>query len=129
MRVDPGFLPEVLGTFDRAGFVPDLVVSSEVAVTLAVQGSGDLDDVARSLAPRGTMEVFAERAVVCVVGSGLAHDGALRARVLACLAGCEAEVVGLGASGWSASAVLPAGRLAQAVRDVHRKFFEEEAVA
>lgn len=127
MRMDPGFLPRVLGVFDGQGLVPDLVVSSEVAVTLVVQGAGDLSAVETALAGEATAETNPGRAILCVVGSGLVREAAVRVRVLACLAGLAPEMVALGGSLTSAAVVVPEARLAESVQEVHRRFFEEGA--
>jgi aspartate kinase len=125
MRLDPGFLPAVLAEFDRAGLVPDLTVSSEVAVSVVVPAGARLEDVRRALHGVADVEDAEGRALVSVVGSGLARDGRVRRRVLAALAEIEPEIVSLGGSGTSATAVVPEDRLGEAVRGLHRRFFED----
>jgi aspartate kinase len=125
MRLDPGFLPAVLAEFDRAGLVPDLTVSSEVAVSVVVSAGARLDDVRRALHGVADVEDAEGRALVCVVGSGLVRDGRVRRRVLAALAEIEPEIVSLGGSGTSVTAVVPEDRLGEAVRGLHRRFFED----
>jgi aspartate kinase len=125
MRLDPGFLPVVLAEFDRAGLVPDLVVSSEVAVSVVVPAGARLDDVRRALHGVADVEDAEGRALVCVVGSGLAGKGGVRRRALAALAEIEPEIVSLGGSGTSVTAVVPEERLGDAVRALHRRFFED----
>jgi aspartate kinase len=126
LRIDPGFLPKVLEAFDRRGLVPDLVVSSEVALTLVVQGAAEFSDVAAALGGEATVEALPDLGVLCVVGSGLARDPGVRGRVLASLAAMEPEMIALGGSATSATAVVPAGRLERCVRELHRRFFEPE---
>ena len=126
MRMDPDFVPRVLGAFHQEGIVPDLVVSSEVAVTVVFPGRRDLEGVLRLLGDGMRLESAEERAILCVVGSGLAGDGSARGRVLSALAGFDPEVVALGASGTSVAAVFPEAVLGDAVRSMHRRFFEGE---
>jgi aspartate kinase len=126
MRLDPGFLPGVLGAFDREGIVPDLVVSSEVGVSLAIPADTPLEGVRQALSGTAEVEDVAGRALLCVVGSGLAGSGRVRGRVLSSLAPLEPDVVSLGGSGTSVTAVLPEERLRDAVRELHRRFFEED---
>jgi aspartate kinase len=125
MRMDAGFLPRVLDAFDRHGLVPDLVVSSEVAVTLALPHGGDLAAAARELGAEAVVEVTEGRAILCVVGSGLAADGGVRGRVLSALAALGPELVALGGSATSVAALIPEERLKDAVRSLHLEFFEE----
>jgi len=123
-RSAPGLLPRSLAVVEGEGLVWDLVVSSEVAVTLALQGGGDLSAVERALGGEARVESGSSRAILCVVGAALGRDAAVRARVLTSLGELQPEVVALGGSGSSATAVIPESRLEESVRGLHRRFFE-----
>ena len=125
MRVDPGFLPRVLQAFESAGLVPDLVVSSEVGVTVVVPEGAALQTALASLPPDARVEVAGGRGVLCVVGAGLAGETGVREKVLAALSKTGPEMVALGGTGTSVAAVFPAEKLGDAVRRLHRTFFEE----
>jgi aspartokinase len=107
-----------------AGADPDLVVSSEVGVAIAVSGALDPRRVEEARGGEWQVAVEDDRALVCVVGSGLARRSRLRGEVLAALADWEPDLVALGASGTSAAAVLPRARFAAALRALHDRFFE-----
>lgn len=107
MRHDPALAPELLR---RIGSV-------------SIAGVGPLAAAGASVA--GTKEEGTQ-AAVCVVGDGLGRDAALRARVGASLAELAPDLLVAGASRASATAVLPADRLAEAVRALHEKFFASE---
>ena len=124
MRVDPGFLPRVLAAVDDAAVVPDLVVSSEVAVTLVVPASASEGELTARLEPFARVERRDRRGIVCVVGRGLAREGGTRGRVLASLAAHDPELVALGGSATSVAAVIPDDRLDRCVSELHREFFE-----
>ncbi len=124
MRADAGFVAGVLEAIRDRGIAPDLVVASEVAVHAALPSEADLARLLGLLERFGAVEVREERAIVCIVGSGLTGAGLARRRALEGLAAFEPEVVGVGASAAGLAAVLPAARLAEAVRGLHRAFFE-----
>jgi aspartate kinase len=126
MRADPTFLPEVLAALHRSGLAPDLVVSTEVAVNLVLPGDVQGGAIERELPAGSRVEVEPERAIICVVGSGLARRSDFRNTVLSALAGLEPETLALGASRTSLAAVVPQARLEAAVQELHRRFFEEE---
>ena len=98
LRVDPGFLPRVLAAVDEEALVPDLVVSSEVAVTLVLPSRVKETTLAGRLTAFAEIEVREERGIVCVVGHGLAEEGAARGRVLAALSAWDPELIALGGS-------------------------------
>jgi aspartokinase len=127
LRVDSGFLPRVLAAVDDEALVPDLVVSSEVAVTLVLPARVQDTDLARRLAAFAEIEVRSDRGIVCIVGHGLASEGATRGRVLAALAASDPEMVAFGGSSTSVAALVPDARLDACVRALHREFFEGAA--
>jgi aspartokinase len=127
LRVDPGFLPRVLAAVDDEALVPDLVVSSEVALTLVLPSRVRDTALAARLTAFAEIEVRDGRGIVCVVGHGLAHDGATRGRVLSALGAWDPELVALGGSATSVAALVPELRLDACVQKLHREFFEIEA--
>lgn len=128
LRAEPGFLPAVVSCVAARGAAAELAAACETGVTIALATDalpeGLLDDLER----HGRLERTDGRAVVCVVGQGLAHDASVRARVLAALARHEPEVVVLGGAAASAAALVPEARLDDAVRALHGTFFEEGSV-
>jgi aspartokinase len=127
LRVDPGFLPRVLAAVDDEALVPDLVVSSEVAVTLVLPARVKDTALSSRLTAFAEIEVRDGRGIVCVVGHGLALAGNSRGRVLAALATWDPEIVALGGSATSVAALVPESRLDACVRALHREFFEVAA--
>jgi len=123
-RLDPGLLPDVLRLLDERGIVPEVTVSSRAAVTLVTSCEIDIESLRRALAQEVEVERIDDLAIVCIVGAGLAEDPAVRRRVAEALAALEPTVVALGARATSAAAAIPASRLEEAVRKLHRKFFE-----
>lgn len=127
MRVEPGLFSAVLGSLERRGSVPELMVSSEVSVTVAVPDTAVVAEVEKDLRERARIEIRNGRAIVCLVGSGLAREESARRRALAALAALAPELVSMGGSGSSAAAVIPEDRLGAAVRELHRRFVEDGA--
>jgi len=125
LRVDPGFLPRVLAAVDDEALVPDLVASSEVAVTLVLPARMGETRLAERLTAFAEIEVKNGRGIVCVVGHGLAGDGSTRGRVLAALAAWDPELVALGGSAASVAALVPEDRLDACVRALHGAFFTD----
>jgi aspartate kinase len=124
MRADPEFAAGVLGSLSAQRVAPDLVVATEVAVDLVLSGKLDMPRLEERLGRHGEVAVREERAIICAVGSRLT-EGSARRRALEALAEWEPELVGLGGSGVSVAAVIPTPRLSEAVRGLHRRFFEE----
>jgi len=125
MRADATLLAGVTRALSDAGLVPDLVISTEVAVSMVLPRPVERALLERGLGALGEIDVEPDCAIVCLVGSGLARGGPFRSAVLAALADLDPEAVALGASRTSLAAVVPQVRLEEAVRELHRRFFEE----
>jgi len=123
MRADPGFAAGVLGSLRSRDLSPDLVVASEIGVHLAIRDDPGCRSLQVELERYGRVEVRGDRAIVCVVGSGLS-DGVARREAMEAVAEWEPELFALGSSGASLAAVVPAGRLSETVRGLHHRFFE-----
>jgi aspartate kinase len=126
LRADAGFLPEALAAMARAGQTVELVVAGEVTITLVVRGTPEIDAIQRALGKGSRIELEPDRAIICVVGSGLARSPGFRTSVLAALVGQDPEVIALGVSRTGLAAVVPQSRLEPAVRELHRQFVEGE---
>lgn len=129
MCSDPGLLLRALTWLAQHDIAPDMVIASEVGSAIVVPSGPDLGALRASLSEEALVTIDADRAVLCLVGAGLARDGALRGRVLETLAALAPEGVALGGSGTSATAVLPEAHLDDAVRTVHARFFASGAIA
>ena len=127
LRGNAGFLPRVLAAVEAENLVPDLVVASEVAVTLALPAGAARAALASRLSAFAEIDLSEGRGIVCIVGHGLSGNGSSRARVLAALSAWDPETVVVGASPTSVAALIPEGKLDACVRALHREFFEVDA--
>ncbi len=125
MRVDAAFRARVVLAFGDGGMESDLVLSSELAVCLVLPDEPRIESVQRVLGEDARIEIDRDRAIICVVGCGLARSGRFRALVLSALAEFEPEMVALGASRASLAAIVRQADLEEAVRGLHARFVEE----
>jgi aspartate kinase len=127
LHADPAFLAAVADGLRRWKVVPDVVVVSEIGAAVAVPDDAGADRIAADLETLGEVETLTGRAVVCVVGAGLAVDPRLRGDAVEALSRLDADVVAVGGSGSAVTAVLPETGLGEGVRSLHRRFFVEGA--
>ena len=125
MKIDPELVPWLLETLRSSGVAPELLLSSETGLTLVVEDRPGIGALVRSLKERARVKSEAGKAILCVVGWGLAGDPAVRRRVLAALSELAPELVAIGNSGCGATALVEESDLESAVRTTHRTFFEE----
>ncbi len=128
LRADGALLPRALDALKRQGVVPDLVVSGDLSVAAVLPRPVEVAPLADAIGEETEVEQLDERAIICIVGSGLARE-TIRRDVLQAFGEWAPDLVTIGASRTSVTAVVEAGRLASAVRELHRRFFEENAYA
>ncbi len=127
LRPDPGFAAECLRLCADHGAFPEIVAGSQLSVSAALpagEGAGRLD---RALGAIAEVERVGDRALLWVVGSGLAADGELRRRLLEELGRWGPDLVAAGASELSLAALLDGARLEGCLRELHRRFFEDRS--
>jgi aspartate kinase len=121
-----GFLHGVFETLERRGSAPDLVSTSEVSVSIALQASPDLDLLLRELKKLGEVEVEEHKAIVCLVGKDICGRVGIAASVFATIAaaGINVHMISQGASEINVGFVIEDSDVPEAVRQLHRVFFE-----
>jgi len=126
-RRAPGLATRVLNAARSLELHPDLLVASEGAITLVLPETLELSALESRLSGEATLTATPARAILSVVGSGLA-DGATRRQVLAALAEWDPDLVAVGSSQISVTAVVAGKNLEPALRSLHRSFLERSPV-
>jgi len=122
------FLARVFARLDEVACEVSPVAVGVAAVTVAIDDAS-AERVAASLANLGDVRITPERAVVGVIGdaAALEGDGIADALQEMANAGISVRCAGLGALGSTASFVVDASRLTEAVRLLHDRFFPARA--
>jgi aspartate kinase len=76
-----GFLRSVFEVFERYRTPIDMIVTSEVAVSLTIDNIRHLDEIVEELRSFGTLEVNTGQTIICIVGSFTAERTGLASRV------------------------------------------------
>ncbi len=128
LRVHGAFLVRLAQALERLRLLGELVWTTEVGAAVVVpEGSGE--PLAEALADASAeIACLRGRALLCVVGSGLAAKACRRA-VLDALASCDAEALLAGASPVSVAAVVEDRGLPEIVRSLHERFFGQRGPA
>jgi aspartate kinase len=124
-----GFLASIFEVFGRRGVSVDLVATSEVSVSVTVDGKAGVDGLASDLAELGEVRIERDRAVVALVGERLHKTPGVPGRALAALSKINVEMISLGANEINLSLVVEQSQAAEAQRRLHAAFFEKEKEA
>lgn len=120
-----GYLARVFEVFGRLDVSVDVVATAEVAVSCTVGSDAPLDQLVAELAPYAHVGVAENRALVAVVGEGLKRTPGLAGRILGALGDLVPELISMGGNEINLSIVVPAEHESEAIRRLHRAFFEE----
>ena len=120
-----GFLRALFEVFDRHRTVVDLVTTSEVSVSLSLDGTHALDQIVRDLESIGAVKVEHGRALICVVGEGLRDARGVAAKIFTAVRDINVMLISQGASSINLTFVVDESQAEAAVRQLHEAFFEQ----
>ncbi len=85
MLMAHGFLKKVFDVFDEFKTPVDLITTSEVAVTLTIDNTQNLDSILKALKAFSSVGVVPNQTIICVVGDFVAEKPGAAYRVLSAL--------------------------------------------
>ncbi len=119
-----GFLHRFFDVFARHQIAVDVVATSEVTVSVTVDGAARLDGLVVDLAALGDVAVERHRAILAVVGAGLGGHSTQVGRAALALGDIPIRMLSLSATGINLTLVLDEEHLEPAMRRLHAAFFE-----
>ncbi|KAF7338735.1 hypothetical protein MSAN_02195800 [Mycena sanguinolenta] len=123
--VSHGFLAGIFATLDRFGVVVDLISTSEVHVSMAIEDGLHkkiLDRLLRELQKNGTVSVHHDMAILSLVGKHMANMIGIAGRMFTTLAQGQVniEMISQGASEINISCVISAQNAVKALNLIHQ---------
>lgn len=123
-----GFLEMIFSIFNKYKTPVDLVSTSEVAVSLTIDNITHLDQIVVELEQAAEVNVLTDKAIVCVIGERIRSTGGIAHRVFHALGNINVIMISQGASEINMSLVIDEAGVDEAVRRLHKEFFESPAV-
>lgn len=117
----PGFLARVASAFANHDIDVDMIATSEVALSFTVENPTNLELACADIADYASVRITRERAIVCVVGDGLAESPRALAAVFGALGNGDfgVDLVSFGASRTNLGIVVKSEEAAEIVRTLH----------
>ena len=125
MLFQHGFLRRVFELFDQHAVSVDVVATSEVSISVTVDDSAPLDVLLGALRQIGDVSVERRRAIISVVGSGIADDADAMGTVLRALGHRRIHMLSLSASAINLTILLDDSDVPDALRALHAALFEK----
>ena len=117
------FWDGVFSTLAKHNLQSDICVTSEYALTFAVKGVKNLDELRSELEEFGTVATSAGKASITLVGKGVCPASDFVSRVFHAISDTRIFLITYGASELSLSLILEDGRVSRAVNQLHEEFF------
>ncbi len=120
----PGIVRGIFSVFERFKLSVDVIATSEVSVSVTLDAELHLDAVLTALREYGDVTVERGRGIVAVVGSGLGGHTPTMAKALGALGELRVHMCSLSASGINLTVIVDGDQVHDAMRRLHRAFFE-----
>jgi aspartate kinase len=119
-----GFLRRVFEIFERYKTPIDMITTSEVAVSLTVDFTDNLDSIVEELHAFGSVELDKDQSIVCVVGDFRAEKHGFASRVLDSLKHIPVRMISYGGSSYNISVLINTDDKTEALRSLHNRLFD-----
>jgi len=124
MLMAHGFLESIFSVFSRHNTSVDLVSTSEVAVSLTIDNTRQLDNIVADLEKFAETTVYHNKAILCIVGEQMHTTIGVADRIFHALGDINVMMITQGASEINMSLVIDEDRVQDAVQRLHKAFFE-----
>ncbi|MFI5453293.1 aspartate kinase [Pedobacter sp. UC225_61] len=119
-----GFLRRIFEIFERYKTPIDMITTSEVAVSLTIDFTDNLDEIIKELNSFGSVEIDKDQTIVCVVGDFGAEKHGYAAKVLDSIKHIPVRMISYGGSAYNISLLVSTQNKVEALRSLHDRIFE-----
>ena len=120
-----GFLRAIFEVFDSHKTSVDVVTTSEVSVSVTLDGTESLDAIKDDLSRLGEVTIEREKAIVCVVGDNLKFTPGVAARLFGAIGDANVNMISQGASEINLTFVVNESEVNTVVERLHEEFFTD----
>lgn len=124
MLMTHGYLRAIFEVFDRHKCPVDMVSTSEVSVSLTVDSNEKLPQIAADLGKLADVKYEGRKALICMVGENIRGQSGIAAQVFAAIRHVNVRMISQGASEINMSFMLEESDVEEAVRSLHKHFFQ-----
>ncbi len=102
-----GFLKNIFEIFEFFKTPIDMVSTSEVAVSLTIDNTSNLEKIVKELKEYGEVQVDQDQSIVCIVGDIIPEEKGFAAKVFNALEGIPIRMISYGGSRYNISVLVP----------------------
>jgi aspartate kinase len=125
MLMTHGYLKSIFDIFDKHQCPVDMVSTSEVSVSLTVDSTASLPEIADDLGKIADVKYEGQKALVCMVGEDIRGQMGISAQVFTAIKHVNVRMISQGASEINMSFMIEEEDVEEAVRSLHAHFFKD----
>jgi aspartate kinase len=118
-----GFLRKIFEVFEKYKTPIDMITTSEVAVSVTIDSTVHLDQIAKELAPLGDLEVLQGQTIIAVVGNKLTSEQHLLSNLFNSLNHLSINMVSYGGSLHNVSFLIPTDQKNECLKSLNKGLF------
>ncbi len=118
-----GFLRRVFEVFERYKTPIDMITTSEVAVSLTIDDTSNLDKIVKELEYFGSVELDYDQSIVCIVGDFKRNTHGHATIVSEAVKHIPIRMISYGGSEHNISILVPYSYKVEALRSLHNRLF------
>jgi aspartate kinase len=124
MLMSHGYLKAVFDVFDKYQCAIDMVSTSEVSISLTVDSNQRLPEICAELSKIADVKLEGNKALICMVGEDIRGHNGIAGRVFSAISHVNVRMISQGASEINMSFMIDEENVEEAIRSLHRVFFE-----
>lgn len=118
-----GFLRKVFEVFESYQTPIDMITTSEIAISLTIDNTVQLDKIAQELRLYGTVEIDKNMTIICIVGNNIMHSKDSISKVFEALDKVPVRMVSYGGSRHNISILTDSEHKAEALNQLSKYLF------
>lgn len=122
MLMAHGFLKKIFDVFDRHETAIDMITTSEIAISLTIDDTRNLNVIIKELQAYGQITVEMDHSIICVVGEGLIQEKNT-SRLFEILDDIPVRMISYGGSINNVSLLVATVNKVSALKALHKKLF------
>lgn len=123
MLLAHGFLRKIFEIFESYHTSIDVVVTSEVGVSMSIDNTKNLDEIVSDLKKYGTVEVDSDLCTVCVVGDLDYANVGFEAKAIDAMDDIQVRMISYGGSRYNITFLIKAEDKVKALKNLNEKLF------
>jgi len=123
MLMTHGYLKAIFDIFDKYQCPVDMVSTSEVSVSLTVDSTAKLPEIADELGKIADVKYEGQKALICLVGEDIRGQNGMAAQVFGAVKHVNVRMISQGASEINMSFMIEEEDVEEAVKALHATFF------